>query len=63
MPAGAYDICGPETTTYGDLLRTYARIAGIWRTPVSVYGIDTGLVSWVTGLVLPVPGVPAGRSR
>ena len=56
VPAGAYDICGPETTTYGDLLRTYARIAGIWRTPVSVYGIDTGLVSWVTGLVLPVPG-------
>ena len=56
VPAGAYDISGPETTTYGDLLRTYARIAGIWRTPVSVSGIDTGLVSWVTGLVLPVPG-------
>lgn len=56
VPAGAYDISGPETTTYGDLLRTYARIAGIWRTPVSVYGIDMGLVSWVTGLVLPVPG-------
>ncbi len=56
VPAGAYDICGPETTTYGDLLRTYARVAGIWRTPVSVYGIDTGLVSRVTGLVLPVPG-------
>ena len=56
VPAGAYDIAGPETTTYGDLLRTYARVAGIWRTPVSVYGIDIGLVSWVTGLVLPVPG-------
>ncbi|UXA16883.1 NAD(P)H-binding protein [Mycobacterium sp. SMC-4] len=56
VPAGAYDIRGPETTTYGDLLRSYARIAGIWRTPVPVIGIDTGLVSRVTGLVLPVPG-------
>ncbi|GJF15936.1 oxidoreductase [Mycolicibacterium cyprinidarum] len=56
VPAGAYDISGDETTTYGDLLRTYARIAGIWRTPVAVYGIDTDLVSRVTGVVLPVPG-------
>ncbi|MDY6998707.1 MAG: NAD(P)H-binding protein [Actinomycetota bacterium] len=56
VPAGAYDIRGPETTTYGDLLRTYARIAGIWRAPVPVYGIDTALVSKVTGVVLPVPG-------
>ncbi|MDG4666112.1 NAD(P)H-binding protein [Mycobacterium sp. 236(2023)] len=56
VPAGAYDIRGPETTTYGDLLRTYARIAGIWRAPLPVYGVDTGLVSKVTGLVLPVPG-------
>ncbi|AFM18717.1 putative nucleoside-diphosphate sugar epimerase [Mycolicibacterium chubuense NBB4] len=55
VPAGAYDIRGPETTTYGDLLRTYARVAGIWRAPVPVYGIDTGLVSKVTGVVLPVP--------
>ncbi|MBV5245978.1 NAD(P)H-binding protein [Mycolicibacterium sp. PAM1] len=56
VPAGAYDIRGPETTTYGDLLRAYARIAGIWRAPVAVYGIDTSLVSKVTGLILPVPG-------
>ncbi|RZT26025.1 uncharacterized protein YbjT (DUF2867 family) [Mycobacterium sp. BK558] len=56
VPAGSYDIRGPETTTYGDLLRTYARIAGIWRAPVPVYGIDTSLVSMVTGVVLPVPG-------
>ena len=56
VPAGAYDISGHETTTYGDLLRTYARIAGIWRTPVAVYGVDTNVVSRVTGLVLPVPG-------
>jgi uncharacterized protein YbjT (DUF2867 family) len=56
VPAGAYDIRGPETTTYGDLLRTYARIAGIWRQSVPVYGVDTSLVSKVTGFILPVPG-------
>lgn len=56
VPAGAYDIRGPETTTYGDLLRTYSRIAGIWRAPVAVHGINTGLVSRVTGVVLPIPG-------
>ncbi|MEE9242480.1 MAG: NAD(P)H-binding protein [Mycobacterium sp.] len=55
VPAGAYDISGHQTTTYGDLLRTYARIAGIWRTPVAVY-VDTGLVSRVAGVALPVPG-------
>ena len=60
VPAGSYDIRGPETTTYGDLLRTYARIAGIFRTPVPVYGIDTGLVSKVSGAILPVPGGLAG---
>ena len=60
VPAGSYDICGPETTTYGDLLRTYAKAAGIWRTPVAVHGIDTGLVSKVTGIILPVPGGLAG---
>jgi len=56
VPAGAYDITGPETTTYGDLLRTYARIAGKWRAELPVNGVDTGLVSWVTAAVLPVPG-------
>jgi len=60
VPAGSYAVRGPETTTYGDLLRTYARIAGIWRTPVPVYGIDTGLVSMVSGVILPVPGGLAG---
>ncbi|OBF89590.1 NAD-dependent epimerase [Mycobacterium sp. 852002-51152_SCH6134967] len=56
VPAGAYDITGPETTSYADLLRTYARIAGKWRAELPVNGVDTGLVSWVTGVVLPVPG-------
>ena len=56
VPAGAYDISGPETTSYGDLLRTYARISGKWRAELTVNGIDTGLVSLVTAAVLPVPG-------
>lgn len=60
VPAGAYDISGPETTSYGDLLRTYARMSGKWRAELPVNGIDTGLVSLVTGVVLPVPGGLAG---
>ncbi|KWX68342.1 NAD(P)H-binding protein [Mycobacterium sp. NAZ190054] len=56
VPAGAYDISGPETTTYGDLLRTYTRVAGIRRAPFAVYGVDTSLVSKLTGVILPVPG-------
>jgi uncharacterized protein YbjT (DUF2867 family) len=56
VPAGAYDIAGPETTTYGELLTKYAHIAGKWRAPLPVRGIDTSIVSKVTGLVLPVPG-------
>lgn len=56
VPAGAYDVTGAETTSYGDLLRIYARIAGKWRAELPVNGIDTGLVSWMTAAVLPVPG-------
>ena len=56
VPAGSYDIAGPETSTYADLLRAYARIAGKWRAELPVNGVDTGLVSWVTSAVLPVPG-------
>ncbi|EUA73176.1 hypothetical protein I553_9332 [Mycobacterium xenopi 4042] len=32
VAAGAYDICGPDTTSYRELLKTYARIAGKWHT-------------------------------
>lgn len=56
VPAGSYDIAGPDRTTYGELLQTYARIAGEWRASLPVRGIDTKLVSWVTGMILPVPG-------
>jgi uncharacterized protein YbjT (DUF2867 family) len=56
VPAGSYDIHGPETTTYGDLLRTYARLAGTWRTGVPVPNVDLALVSHLAALFVPVPG-------
>lgn len=55
VPAGAYDIAGPDSTSYGRLLRTYARISGAWHAGLPVRGIDTTLASWVTALALPVP--------
>ncbi|MCV7411651.1 NAD-dependent epimerase [Mycobacterium florentinum] len=58
--AGAYDIAGPDTTTYRDLLRTYARISGRWHATLPVGRVDTALASLVTGLALPVPPGLAG---
>lgn len=55
VPAGAYDIKGPETTSYRALLKSYARISGKWQTSLPVRGIGTAAASLVTGLVLPVP--------
>ena len=48
VPAGAYDIDGPETTTYRDLLLAYARLSGKWRPGVPVPGVDISVVSLVT---------------
>jgi hypothetical protein len=56
VPVGSYDILGPETTSYGELLRAYARISGKWRAALPVPMVDTGVVSWMTAAVLPVPG-------
>jgi uncharacterized protein YbjT (DUF2867 family) len=55
VPAGAYDIAGPDTTSYRELLKTYARTAGTWHTGLPVWGIDTTVASWVTARALPVP--------
>ncbi|MEY8015015.1 NAD(P)H-binding protein [Mycobacterium servetii] len=60
VPAGAYDICGPDTTTYRGLLETYARVAGRWHAAVRVGPVDTALASLITGLALPVPQGLAG---
>jgi uncharacterized protein YbjT (DUF2867 family) len=59
VPAGAYDILGPDTTSYGDLLRAYARGSGKWRAELPVNGVDASVVSWMTAAVLPVPGALA----
>ncbi|BBY25002.1 NAD(P)H-binding protein [Mycobacterium stomatepiae] len=60
VPPGAYDIAGPDTTSYRDLLKTYARISGRWHAALPVGRVDTSLASLVTGLALPVPPGLAG---
>jgi uncharacterized protein YbjT (DUF2867 family) len=55
VPAGAYDIHGPDTTSYRGLLKAYARICGRWQTTVRVPRVHTGVASRVTGVALPVP--------
>jgi uncharacterized protein YbjT (DUF2867 family) len=60
VPAGAYDICGPETTSYRELLQTYARISGRWHAALPVGRVDTAVASLISGLALPVPPGLAG---
>ena len=60
VPAGGYDICGPDTRSYRELLRTYARISGRWHAALPVGRIDTALASLITGVALPVPPGLAG---
>jgi uncharacterized protein YbjT (DUF2867 family) len=55
VPAGAYDISGPETTSYHALLKTYARLSGQWHTSLPAPGVDTVIASLVTAVALPVP--------
>jgi uncharacterized protein YbjT (DUF2867 family) len=56
VPAGSYDISGPESTTYGDLLLTYAQLSGKRRAGVPVPDVNMTLVSQVAALFVPVPG-------
>ncbi|TAM70912.1 NAD(P)H-binding protein [Mycobacterium sp.] len=60
VPAGAYDISGPDTTSYRRLLKTYAHISGRWHAGLSVGRVGTGLASLITGVALPVPPGLAG---
>ena len=60
VPAGAYDIAGPTTTSYRELLKTYARVSGRWRAALPVGRVDTALASLITGVALPVPPGLAG---
>ncbi|MBW0018748.1 MAG: NAD(P)H-binding protein [Mycobacterium sp.] len=60
VPAGAYDICGPETTSYRSLLEAYARATGRRQAVLRVPRIDTAVASRVTAVALPVPPGLAG---
>ncbi len=60
VPAGAYDISGPTTTSYRELLKTYARASGRWHAALPVGRVDTALASLITGVALPVPQGLAG---
>ena len=55
VPAGAYDIAGPDRTSYHTLLKTYAQISGKWHTSLPAPGVNTALASWITAVALPVP--------
>lgn len=60
VPAGAYDIVGPATTTYRGLIGTYVHASGAVRAGLPISAWQNGmlpkkLVSWVAGSVVPVP--------
>ena len=61
VPAGAYDISGPTTTSYRELLKAYARISRRWHAAWPVGRVDTALASLITGVALPVPQGLAGE--
>ena len=55
VPAGAYDIAGPDTTSYRALLQSYAHVSGNWHTGLPVWGVNTAVASRVAAIALPVP--------
>ncbi len=56
VPAGGYDICGPDTTSYRRLLEAYAGMCGRWHAAVPVgNGLDTATASRITAAALPIP--------
>ncbi len=55
VPAGAYDIAGPDQTSYHALLKTYARVSGKRHTSLPAPGVGTTMASRVTAVALPVP--------
>ncbi len=56
VPPGGYDIVGPATTTYRELLQTYVDAAGELRAGLPVRDIvPRSIVARVAGLAVPVP--------
>ncbi|MBI3691302.1 MAG: NAD-dependent epimerase, partial [Mycolicibacterium aromaticivorans] len=56
VPAGSYDIVGPDVVTYGELLHTYIDAAGELRAGLPVRDIvPQAVVGRVAGAAVPVP--------
>ena len=55
VPAGAYDIGGPDVVPYRDLLFAYVDAAGLTRVGVSMPGVPTSLAGRVIGKIIPLP--------
>ena len=55
VPPGAYDIAGPDTTSYRELLKTYARSSGQWHAGLPVWWVGTAVASRIAAIALPVP--------
>ncbi|MGB9222267.1 NAD(P)H-binding protein [Mycobacterium sp.] len=60
VPAGGYDISGPDTTSYRELLKAYAHICGRWHAGLRVPLVDTSVASLLAAVALPVPQGRAG---
>jgi len=55
VPPGAYDIAGPDTMGYDELVRTYADVAGLRRTFVPVRGVTPGMAAPIVARLTDVP--------
>ncbi|MEK8072247.1 NAD(P)H-binding protein [Rhodococcoides navarretei] len=55
VPAGSYDIGGPDVVPYRDLVFAYVEAAGLQRIGVPVPLVPTSLAGKVIGKIIPVP--------
>lgn len=55
VPPGEYDVAGPQTMGYDDLVRTYADVSGLDRTFVDVRGVTPGMAAPVVARLTEVP--------
>ncbi len=55
VPPGSYDIGGPDTVPYQDLLFAYVEAAGLTRVGLRTPGVPTGLAGRVIGKIIPIP--------
>nr|WP_296772538.1 NAD(P)H-binding protein [Rhodococcus sp. (in: high G+C Gram-positive bacteria)] len=55
VPAGGYDIAGPDIVPYRDLLFAYVEAAHLTRIGLPTPGVPTGLAGRVIGKIIPIP--------